>query len=153
MKFIITYPEMQDIIFRKTKKNISFRKTTEGNAVKAIYKVAVDLLLLGNLSKDIDCDITFNGITGTELDISYSLPMGLDLVGKGLKTFLGKQIESTQLLKWGEKNNQIILFVDKIAEKLHVDGVEKITTYLHVTNIQALTEGLEITAEFNYENL
>lgn len=153
MKLIITYQELQNIILRKTEKNISFQKATEGNTVKAAYKVSVDVPLLGNLSKDIDCDITFNGITGTELDISYSLPMGLDLVGKGLKTFLGKQIESTQLLKWGEKDNQIILFVDKIAEKLHVDGVEKTTKYLRITDIRALEEGLEITAELNYESL
>ena len=81
------------------------------------------------------------------LDVTYSLSMGLELVAKGIKTFLGEQIERTQLMKWGEKENQVLLFVDKIAEMLHVNNVDKLTKFVRVTDVRAVEDGLEIEAE------
>ena len=84
----------------------------------------VEVPLIRSVSKDVEVNITFNSIKGTDLDFSYSLPTGLGLVAKGVKAFFGKQIEKTQLLKWGEGENQVILFIDKLLEKLQVEGVD-----------------------------
>lgn len=97
----------------------------EGNTLNVIYKMQVEVPLIGSVSKDVEVNITFNSIKGTDLDFSYSLPTGLGLVAKGVKAFFGKQIEKTQLLKWGEGENQVILFIDKLLEKLQVEGVAK----------------------------
>ena len=117
------------------------------------YTVEVDVPLIGKISKDVAGIIKFNGITDTVLDVTYSLSMGLELVAKGIKTFLGEQIERTQLMKWGEKENQMLLFVDKIAEKLHVDNVDKLTKFVRITEVHAEEVGLEIEADIRYDTM
>lgn len=153
MKLQITYNELQTLIHKKTGKTVCFRKAEGENTVAVTYTVEVDVPLIGNISKDIDGKVMFNGITDTVLDVTYSLSMGLELVAKGIKTFLGEQIERTQLLKWGEKENQVLLFVDKIAEKLHVDNVDKVTKFIRITDVCAAESGLEIEAEIRYDNI
>lgn len=151
MKLLITYNELQTLISKKTGKTVSFRKAEEGNTVHVTYKVEVDVPLIGKIAKSIDGTITFNGIKDTVLDVTYSLPMGLELVAKGIKTFLGEQIERTQLMKCGEKENQLLLFVDKIAEKLHVNNVDKITKFIRITDVWAADSGVEIEADIRYD--
>lgn len=153
MKLQITYDELRTLINKKTGKSVCFRKAEGGNTVAVTYKVEVDVPLIGKVSKDIDGKVMFNGITDTVLDITYSLSMGMELVAKGIKTFLGEQIERTQLLKWGEKENQVLLFVDKIAEKLHVGNVDKITKFIRITEVRATESGLEIEADIRYDNM
>lgn len=149
----ITYNELQTLINKKTGKTVRFRKAEGENTVVLTYTVEVDVPLIGKVSKDIDGKVMFNGITDTVLDVTYSLSMGLELVAKGIKTFLGDQIECTQLMKWGEKENQVLLFVDKIAEKLHVNNIDKITKFIRITNVCAAEQGLEIEAEIQYDNI
>lgn len=153
MKLQITYNELQTLINKKTGKAVRFQKSEDENAVEVTYTVEVDVPLIGKISKDVAGIIKFNGITDTVLDVTYSLSMGLELVAKGIKTFLGKQIERTQLMKWGEKENQVLLFVDKIAEKLHVNNVDKITEYIRITEVRAAESRLEIEAEIRYDNM
>ena len=123
MKLQIAYNELQTLINKKTGKTVCFRKTEGENTIAVTYTIEVDVPLIGKISKDVDGKVMFNGITDTVLDVTYSLSMGLELVTKGIKAFLGEQIERTQLMKWGEKENQVLLFVDKIAEKLHVESI------------------------------
>ena len=151
MKLLITYNELQTLIHKKTGKAVRFQKAEDGNTVQVTYTVEVDVPLIGKISKDVAGIIKFNGITDTVLDVTYSLSMGLELVAKGIKTFLGEQIERTQLMKWGEKENQMLLFVDKIAEKLHVDNVDKLTKFIRITEVWAAESGLEIEAEIRYD--
>lgn len=153
MKLQITYNELQTLINKKTGKAVRFQKSEDENAVEVTYTVEVDVPLIGKISKDVAGIIKFNGITDTVLDVTYSLSMGLELVAKGIKTFLGEQIERTQLMKWGEKENQVLLFVDKIAEKLHVNNVDKITEYIRITEVRAAESRLEIEAEIRYDNM
>ena len=147
MRLQITYHELQTLISRKTGRSFRFRKAETGNAVQVTYTIEVDVPLIGKISKDVDGKVLFNGITDMVLDVTYSLSMGLELVAKGIKTFLGEQIERTQLMKWGEKENQMLLFVDKIAEMLHVNNVDKLTKFVRVTDVRAVEDGLEIEAE------
>lgn len=147
MRLQITYHELQTLISRKTGRSFRFRKAETGNAVQVTYTIEVDVPLIGKISKDVDGKVLFNGITDMVLDVTYSLSMGLELVAKGIKTFLGEQIERTQLMKWGEKENQVLLFVDKIAEMLHVNNVDKLTKFVRVTDVRAVEDGLEIGAE------
>ena len=151
MRLQITYHELQTLISRKTGRSFRFRKAETGNAVQVTYTIEVDVPLIGKISKDVDGKVLFNGITDMVLDVTYSLSMGLELVAKGIKTFLGEQIERTQLMKWGEKENQVLLFVDKIAEKLHVDNVDKLTKFIRITEVRAAESGLEIEADIRYD--
>lgn len=153
MKVQITYSELQTLISKKAGKTVCFRKAEGENAVAVTYTVEVDVPLIGKISKNIDGKVVFNGITDTVLDVTYSLSMGLELVARGIKAFLGEQIERTQLLKWGEKENQVLLFVDKIAERLHVNNIDKITKYIRITDVCAAEQGLEIVAEIQYDNM
>lgn len=144
MKLLITYTELQTLISQKTGKEIRLQKAEGDNTVKVTYIVRIDMPIIGKVSKDIEGEIKINGIQNMTLDFSYSLPMGLDLAAKGVKTFLGEQIESSQVMKWGEKENQVFLFGDKLAEKLHVNNVEKMKQYIQLTDLQAVKEGLEV---------
>lgn len=144
MKLLITYTELQTLISQKTGKEIRLQKAEGDNTVKVTYIVRIDMPIIGKVSKDIEGEIKINGIQNMTLDFSYSLPMGLDLAAKGVKTFFGEQIESSQVMKWGEKENQVFLFVDKLAEKLHVNNVEKMKQYIQLTDLQAVKEGLEV---------
>lgn len=147
MKLLITYTELQTLISQKTGKEIRLQKAEGDNTVKVTYIVRIDMPIIGKVSKDIEGEIKINGIQNMTLDFSYSLPIGLDLVAKGVKAFLGEQIESSQVMKWGEKDNQVFLFVDKLAEKLHVNNVEKMKQYIQLTDLQAVKEGLEVWAD------
>lgn len=147
MKLLITYTELQTLISQKTGKEIRLQKAEGDNTVKVTYIVRIDMPIIGKVSKDIEGEIKINGIQNMTLDFSYSLPMGLDLAAKGVKTFLGEQIESSQVMKWGEKENQVFLFVDKLAEKLHVNNVEKIKQYIRLTDLRVIKEGLEAWAD------
>lgn len=151
MKLQIAYNELQTLINKKTGKTVCFRKTEGENTIAVTYTIEVDVPLIGKISKDVDGKVMFNGITDTVLDVTYSLSMGLELVTKGIKAFLGEQIERTQLMKWGEKENQVLLFVDKIAEKLHVDNVDKITKFIQIAEVRATESGLEIRADIRYD--
>ena len=153
MKLQITYNELQTLIQKKTGKAVRFQKAEDENTVQVTYTVEVDVPLIGKISKDVAGIIKFNGITDTVLDVTYSLSMGLELVAKGIKAFLGEQIERTQLMKWGAKENQVLLFVDKIAEKLHVNHVDKITEFIRITEVRVVEFGLEIEADIRYDNM
>lgn len=144
MKLLITYTELQTLISQKTGKEIRLQKAEGDNTVKVTYIVRIDMPIIGKVSKDIEGEIKINGIQNMTLDFSYLLPMGLDLAAKGVKTFFGEQIESSQVMKWGEKENQVFLFVDKLAEKLHVNNVERMKQYIQLTDLQAVKEGLEV---------
>lgn len=151
MKLQIAYNELQTLINKKTGKTVCFRKMEGENTIAVTYTIEVDVPLIGKISKDVDGKVMFNGVTDTVLDVTYSLSMGLELVAKGIKAFLGEQIERTQLMKWGEKENQVLLFVDKIAEKLHVDNVDKITKFIQIAEVRATESGLEIRADIRYD--
>lgn len=151
MNLLITCNELQTLIHKKTGKVVCFRKAEGGNTVQVTYTVEMDVPFIGKISKDVDGKVMFNGITGTVLDVTYSLSIGLELVAKGIKIFLGEQIERAQLMKWGEKENQVLLFVDKIAEKLHVDNVDKFTKFVRITEVRAAESGLEVEADIRYD--
>lgn len=128
MKLIAGFDEIEAVLKQKVAQTIHFQKVRGGNTLNVIYKMQVEVPLIGSVSKDVEVNITFNSIKGTDLDFSYSLPTGLGLVAKGVKAFFGKQIEKTQLLKWGEGENQVILFIDKLLEKLQVEGVPEVVS-------------------------
>ena len=153
MKLQIAYDELQTLINKKTGKTVCFRKAEGENTIAVTYTAEVDVPLIGKISKDVDGKVMFNGITDTILDVTYSLSIGLELVAKGIKAFLGDQIERTQLMKWGEKENQVLLFVDKIAEKLHVDNVDKITKFIQIAEVRETESVLEIRADIRYDAL
>lgn len=140
MKLQIAYNELQALIAKKTGKTVCFRKAEGENTVAVTYTVEVDVPLIGKISKDIDGKIIFNGVTDMVLDVTYSLSMGLELVAKGIKAFLGEQIERTQLMKWGAKENQVLLFVDN-----------KLTKFVRITEVWAAESGLEIEADIRYD--
>lgn len=148
MKLSITYRELQNLVSQKTGKEIRLQKGEGEDVVKVTYVASVDVPIVGKLSKDIGGEIKINGIKDWMLDFSYSLPIGLDLVAKGIKAFLGEQLEASQVMKWGEGENQVLLFVDRLAEKLHVNNVDKLKQQIRVTDLRVVEEGLEVCADW-----
>lgn len=67
-------------------------------------------------------------------------------MARGIRTFLNDRIEKTGLLEWGEEENQMILNLEKLAEKMHIDGVDKITNLITVNELHATSEGIEVFA-------
>lgn len=153
MKVYAEFTELEALIEKKAGRKICLQKVEGGNTVKVTYTMVVDVPLIGKVEKDVEADITINGIREMELDLTYSLPTGLGLVAKGIKAFLGKKIEESHLLKWGEQENQVILFVDKLLEKLQVEGVDRVAKIVKVTDICIQDKGLEVSAPLQVENL
>lgn len=152
MKFFISYQELQNIIYQKSGKSINIyagSKNDNGSVnVLLAYTMEITVPFLGNrVTKNIEMSVSFNGIKDTQLDICYNvLSKGMDLVLLGVRTFLNEQIERSGLLKWGAEKNQVILNLEKLAEKMHIDGVDKITNLITINGIRATDEGIEVFA-------
>lgn len=147
MKFFIAYDELQSIICQKSKKLIEIRAGYEKDNVLLTFTIEVNVPIIGKVTKNIDVHVVFNEIKDTQLDIYYKiLSRGMDLVARGVRTFLNEQIERTGLLKWGTGENQVILNLEKLAEKMHVDGIDKITNMVTINEIHAINEGIVIFA-------
>lgn len=152
MKFFISYQELQNIIYQKSGKSINICAGNENDNgsvnVLLAYTMEITVPFLGNrVTKNIEMSVSFNGIKDTQLDICYNvLSKGMDLVLLGIRTFLNEQIERSGLLKWGAEKNQVILNLEKLAEKMHIDGVDKITNLISINGIRATDEGIEVFA-------
>lgn len=147
MKFFISYDELHRIIYQKSGQSVEIHAGNEKDNVLLTYTMEVNVPILGKVTKDIEMSVAFNGIKDNQLDISYTiLSKGMDLVARGVRTFLNEKIEKTGLLKWGAEENQMILNLEKLAEKMHVDGVDKINDLITVNELHATSEGIEAFA-------
>lgn len=101
--------------------------------------------ILGVIRKNVTALITVNGINGMDLDVSYAFGRGLDLIANGVRAFLGDYIEKTDMVAWGEKDNQVFLHIDKIAERLNIEGIDKVKEHIDINRIDVVDGGVEAT--------
>lgn len=145
MKAFISFNELEEIVKVKTGKVVAFAMGNGTNTVKVGYNVVKKVPILGTVSKDVMALVAVNGIKGKDLDLSYSFGKGLDLIAGGIRVFIGDYIEKTDMLAWGEKDNQVILHLDKIAKRLNVDGFDKVTKYISIDDIKVEENGIEMS--------
>lgn len=144
MKLLIPFSEIECIVYRKLDTNIKLQKSEAVNTVNISYTIKKSLPLLGEVSRSLDIDLTINGIQDTNVDIQYNCNKYIDLVMKSIRAFLGKKIENTDMLKWGNEKNQVILCIDKIADKCNIEGVGKLKDKIEIHSINVLENELEI---------
>lgn len=142
MKAFVTFNELEEIVKGKTGKVVKLTRGDGTNTVKVGYNVVKKVPILGNVSKDVTALVTVNGIKGMDLDLSYSFSKGLDLVASGIRAFIGDYIEKTDMLAWGEKDNQVTLHLDKIAKRLNVDSFDKVEKYVAIDSIDVKSDGV-----------
>lgn len=145
MKAFISFTELQEIVKVKTGKVVALAKGDGVNTVKVGYTVEKKVPILGVVRKNVTALITVNGINGMDLDLSYAFGHGIDLIANGVRAFLGDYIEKTDMVAWGENGNQVILHIDKIADRLNIEGVDKVKEHIAISSINIADGGIEAT--------
>ncbi len=150
MKAFISYPEIQDIVFTKTGKNIILSFKDE-RTVTVEHTLSVRIPLLGQIEKDINVNITIEEIHGMDIKLKYSMSLGLEMLFSGVRKTLGNIIDNSQLLSWGEDSKIIILHLDKIAEKMDIHNFNQMINHCSDISFRAEEEGILVS--FNLQNL
>lgn len=150
MKVFISYPEIQNIVFFKTGKNIilSFK---DDRTVTVGHTLSVRIPLLGQIEKDIKVNITIEEIQGIDIKLKYSMSLGMEMLFSGVRKILGNIIDNSQLLSWGEDSKIIILHLDKIAEKMDIHNFNQLINHCSDISFKAEEEGVLVS--FKLQNL
>lgn len=150
MKVYISYPEIQDIVFLKTGKNIvlSFK---DDRTVTVGHTLSVRIPLLGQIEKDIKVNITIEEIQGMDIKLKYSMSLGMEILFSGVRKVLADIIENSQLLSWSEDSKIIILHLDKIAEKMDIHNFNQLISHCSDISFKAEEEGILVS--FKLQNL
>lgn len=150
MKVFISYPEIQDIVFSKTGKNIvlSFK---DDKTVTIGYGLSINAFFLGRVERELNADITVEEIQGMDIKLKYSMPLGIGLLFSGVRRILGNIIDNSQLLSWGEDSKNIILHLDKIAEKMDIHNFNQPISHCSDISFKAAEEGILVS--FKLQNL
>lgn len=144
MKVFISYPEIQDIVFSKTGKNIVLSFKDE-RTVTVGHTLSVRIPLLGQIEKDIKVNITIEEIQGMDIKLKYSMSLGMEMLLSGVRRILGNIIDNSQLLSWGEDSKIIILHLDKIAEKMDIHNFNQLISHCCDISFKAEKEGVLIS--------
>ena len=150
MKVFISYPEIQDIVFSKTGKNIVLSFKDE-RTVTVGYTLSVRIPLLRQIEKDIKVNITIEEIQGMDIKLKYSMSLGMEMLLSGVRRILGNIIDNSQLLSWGEDSKIIILHLDKIAEMMDIHNFNQLIKHCSDISFNAEEEGILVS--FKLQNL
>lgn len=144
MKVFISYPEIQDIVFLKTGKNIilSFK---DDRTVTVGHTLSVRIPLLGQIEKDIKVNITIEEIHGMDIKLKYSMSLGMEMLFSGVRKVLADIIENSQLLSWGEDSKIIIFHLDKVAEKMNIHNFNQLINHCSDIAFKAEEDGVLIS--------
>lgn len=150
MKTFISYPEIQDIIFSKTGKNIvlSFK---DDKTVCVGHTMAINIPILGKVEKNIKADITVEEISGMDIRLRYSMSTGMELLFSGARKIFGDFIDKSPLLSWGEDSKIIVLHLDKVAEKMNFHNLNQMIKYCSDISFNAENDGIMIS--FKLQNI
>lgn len=152
MKAFVTYKEIEEIVKAKTGKVVSLAMGDGTNAIKVGYVIEKKVPILKTVKKNVAVDVTVNGINGMDLDLSYSFGWGMELIVSGVRTFVGDYIEKTDMLAWGECENQVILHLDKIAKRQNIDSFDKVEKYVSINGIDIKDDGVVVSFSLLLEN-
>lgn len=150
MKAFISYPEIQDIVFTKTGKNIILSFKDE-RTVAVKHTLSVRIPLLGQIEKDIKVNITIEEIQGMDIKLKYTMSLGMEMLFSGVRKFLGNIIDNSQLLSWNEETKIIILHLDKIAENMDIHNFNQLINHCSDISFKAEEEGILVS--FKLQNL
>lgn len=142
MHLSISYHEIEELVRVKTGKVVTLASSGESQTIAVGCVVEAKIPLLGMVKKEVNAKIKINSISGMSINLSYSFGRGADMLASGAKMLLGEHVEKTGMAVWGDDENSIILFVDKILETVGVDNVDKFTENVSVDNIVVENNGL-----------
>lgn len=150
MKAFISYPEIQEMVFSKTDKNVVL-SYKDDKTVSMAHRLAIHVPLIGKVEKNIKVNITIEEISGTDIKLKYSMSIGMVLFFSGIRKLLGDIIEKSRLLSWGDEGKIIILHLDEVADKKNLHNFSQLIKYCTDISFKAEKDGVIIS--FNLQNL
>lgn len=136
MKLQIPLSEAHNIIKEKTRQDVTL-EIKNNNTIKLGYKLKVKVPFFGDVSKNVDCDITVESIDGEILNLRYATAgIGIDMILKGIIA-ASPTLSSKQVIEPLE-GNRLKVNLGKI-EKVH-EALEKVT----IKEICFVNENVEI---------
>lgn len=150
MEIFASYPEIEDIIFSKTGKNISL-SFKDDKTVSVVYTLAVNVPIVGKIDKNINADITVEEIAETDVRLRYSMSSGMELLISGAKKVLGNNLNKVQMFSFVDGDNVIVLHLDKIAEKKNMSNFNELFSRFGNISFKAKTDGISLS--FLLQNL
>lgn len=143
MKAFISFQELESIIKEQAEKQVSLSYGGEPDTIQVGYTMSVKVPLLGTKSVTVTACLKLNGVSDYDLDISYSLAKGMDLVLDLITKALNNYIEKTDLASVGKGHNNLILHCDKIAKKAGVDNIDEIKALVSINSLHSIDKGIE----------
>lgn len=141
MKVFMSYPEIQDIVFSKTGKKITL-SFKDDKTVCIEHRLAVNIPLIGKVEKNVKANITVEEISGMDIQLKYSMSVGMELLFSGIRKILGDIIDNSQLLSWGDDSKVMILHLDKVAEKMDIHNFSQLIKHCTEISFKAEEEGI-----------
>lgn len=144
MKFVITFKELEKIIKEKKDFIVGLSKGDGENVVRVSTPLERKVPFLGVISKELKAQVKVDGINGLDLSLSYDFGDCIEILISVAKALIGNYVEKTDMLSWGRGENQLVLHLDKIAERQGVKDIDKITRHIDINDIAVVDDGVEI---------
>ena len=122
MKLQIPLTEATSLVKEKTGQDVAL-EIINSNTVKLGYKLKVKVPLLGEVSKNIDGEVSVKKIDGETLYLKYDAGIGIDMILKGLIT-VSPALGSKQIIEPLDGNRLKVNLGE--VEKVH-GTLEKVT--------------------------
>ena len=122
MKLQIPLTEATSLVKEKTGQDVAL-EIINSNTVKLGYKLKVKVPLLGEVSKNIDGEVSVEKIDGETLYLKYDAGIGIDMILKGLIT-ISPALGSKQIIEPLDGNRLKVNLGE--VEKVH-GTLEKVT--------------------------
>lgn len=139
MKAYISFSEIQSLIQLKTKQEIAFTATSE-QSLKIETKIKKKLPLIGEIGKTVGMEVTVERIVGNDIYLKYEGGLGIDMIIKGLLTFV--TAISTQKIIEKEQDNALVVHLDQIEQ------AQKALEMFKLSAIKFQLEGIEAEVRF-----
>ncbi len=113
MEILITFPEIQELIKKKTDKDIILNMV-DNKTIKITYSFSVKIPLLGKVKKDISLNVSIEDINGTNVCLAYDYSLSIDMMISGAQRFI--QEDSRLNFVEFRDTKQILLKLGKIEQ-------------------------------------
>lgn len=144
MKAFISFKEIEQIIRLKTGKEIQLSNTDMPETVRIEYPVTLKIPLLGTRTKMIGGNVTLNRLSGLDLDISYTLFKGVDIVLDLVTKMIDKYMVQTNYVSPGLQKNNLILHCDRILRKAGLKNVDNLEEHIRPEALHVRDKGFEL---------
>lgn len=144
MKVFVSYQELESLLKEKSGKAIHLSFADKPDTVRLEYTMYVRLPLFVKKPFTVSGFVTVNGISGMDLNITYTIAKAVDLILNLITKTLDNYIQKTECVSAGQHKNNLILHCDKIAAKAGIRDVEKFSNTIHLHSIHADERGVEV---------